>query len=159
MTRARWVLGDADMAERFNTIRETVIRSPRDAEALRREIGDMRAKVRAAHPVRGSGFDVKHSPGGMVDIEFAVQFLVLSESEKHPELRQNAGNIALLLRAEASGLLPAGVGAAAGQAYRSLRHLQHVARLNEAPTQVQLTQIESERAAGLALWQAVFGTT
>jgi len=158
MTRARWILGDADMEERFNAIRETVIRSPRDAEELRREIGDMRAKVRAAHPVRGGGFDVKHSPGGMVDIEFAVQFLVLSESEKHPELRQNAGNIALLLRAEASGLLPAGVGTAAGQAYRSLRHLQHVARLNEAPTQVQAPQVEAEREAGLALWQAVFGS-
>ena len=156
MTRARWVLGDADLAERFNAVRETVIRSPRDRNGLRHEISDMRAKVRSAHPVRGGGFDVKHSPGGMVDIEFAVQFLVLSESDKHVALRENAGNIALLLRAEACGLLPAGMGAAAAQAYRSLRHLQHVARLNEAPTQVPAEQVHAERAAGLALWQHIF---
>jgi glutamate-ammonia-ligase adenylyltransferase len=55
---------------------------------------------------------VKHSPGGMVDAEFAVQFLVLSQSAQHPELVPNVGNIALLQRAEPAGLLPAGIGEA-----------------------------------------------
>ena len=111
----------------------------------------MRAKVRASHPVRGTQFDVKHSPGGMVDIEFAVQFLVLSQGCKHPELLANAGNIALLLRAQACGLLPGHVGEDAAQAYRTLRQIQHRARLNEEPTQVDVAQVEQERAAGLAL--------
>lgn len=118
----------------------------------------MRSKVSAAHPVRGAQFDVKHSPGGMVDIEFAVQFLVLSQGHRHPELLVNVGNIALLQRAQACGLLPDSLGDAAAQAYRALRQIQHRARLNEEPTQVGPDQIANERAAGLALWAAVFGS-
>jgi glutamine synthetase adenylyltransferase len=53
-----------------------------------------------------NSFDVKHSPGGMVDVEFAVQFLVLSQGCKHPELLANAGNIALLQRAQAAACFP-----------------------------------------------------
>jgi glutamate-ammonia-ligase adenylyltransferase len=117
----------------------------------------MRTKVASAHVVKGENFDVKHSPGGMVDVEFAVQFLVLSQASNHPELRANVGNIALLQRAQDCGLLPAPVGQAAAHAYRRLRQIQHRARLNEEPTQVDRTSAEAERAAGLALWHAVFG--
>ena len=60
----------------------------------------MREKVGGAHPVKDGLFDVKHSPGGMMDVEFAVQYLVLSNSAVHPELMDNVGNIALLQRAE-----------------------------------------------------------
>ena len=67
------------------------------------------------------------------------------------------GNIALLQRAEAAGLLPAGVGQAAADAYRELRRIQHRARLNEAPTQVALPELQAERDAVLALWNTVFG--
>jgi glutamate-ammonia-ligase adenylyltransferase len=125
--------------------------------ALRSEIVAMREKVRAARPVPAERFDVKHSAGGMVDVEFAVQFLVLSESAAHPELLDNVGNIALLQRAEAAGLLPAGVGRQAAAAYRELRRVQHRARLNEEPTQVPMTSLVPEREAMLALWKAVFG--
>ena len=93
----------------------------------------------------------------MVDAEFAVQFLVLSQSGQHPELLPNVGNIALLQRAEACGLLPPGVGEAAASAYRELRRVQHRARLNEEPTQVNPGALQAERDAVLALWGAVFG--
>ena len=157
MTRARFVLGEPALAQRFDTVREAVISAPRDVAALRDEIVAMRAKVSAAHPVEAGHFDVKHSPGGMVDAEFAVQFLVLSQSAAHPELIPNVGNIALLQRAQACGLLPAGVGEAAADAYRNLRRAQHAARLNEHPTQVPSEQLVAERDAVLALWHAVFG--
>ncbi|MEK9950727.1 MAG: glutamine-synthetase adenylyltransferase, partial [Curvibacter sp.] len=157
MTRARFVMGSAALGQRFDAVREAVIRAPRDPAALRQEIVAMREKVRQAHPVQGERFDVKHSPGGMVDAEFAVQYLVLSQSGQHPALAANTGNIALLRAAEAAGLLPAGVGAAAGDAYRELRRIQHKARLDEAPTQVEPQQVAQERAAVLALWAAVFG--
>jgi len=126
---------------------------------LRGEIMTMRDRVRAAHPVKPERFDVKHSPGGMVDAEFAVQFLVLSQSARHPELIPNVGNIALLQRAEAVGLLPPGVGEAAARAYRELRRVQHRARLNEEPTQVAQSSLEGERQAVLALWNAVFSSS
>src|SRR6202012_2562806 len=128
---ARCVLGEAPMVERFDRIREAVITAPRDRESLKAEIVAMRDKVRAARPVKAERFDVKHSAGGMVDAEFAVQFLVLAEAGAHPELVPNVGNIALLQRAEAAGLLPPGVGEAAASAYRELRRVQHRARLNE----------------------------
>lgn len=156
MTRARCVLGDAALRARFDAVREAVIGAERDCEGLREEIGSMRTKVRAAHPIRGEAFDVKHSPGGMVDVEFAVQYLVLSQGCRHPELLANVGNIALLWRAQACGLLPAPVGENAATAYRVLRQIQHRARLNEEPTQVEPDVVQSERAAGLALWAAVF---
>lgn len=157
MTRARFVLGDLTLARRFDAVRENVIAAERDAEALRREIMAMREKVRQARPVAAGVFDVKHSAGGMVDAEFAVQYLVLAQSRAHRELIPNVGNIALLQRAEQAGLLPAGIGEAAASAYRELRRVQHRARLDEQPTQVPLPELQSEREAILALWQAVFG--
>ena len=156
MTRARCVLGSADLHSRFDAIREAVICSARDHTALRAEIAAMRDKVRAAHPVPAERFDVKHSPGGMVDVEFAVQFLVLAHGQTHPGLRANVGNIALLQVAQDCGLLPAPLGHAAAQAYRRLRSIQHKARLNEEPTQVSLALAEQERQAGLAVWREVF---
>lgn len=157
MTRARFVLGDADLAERFDTVRQAVITAPRDKQALRTEIVTMRQRVAASRPVPDGQFDVKHSPGGMVDAEFAVQYLVLAESATHPDLIPNVGNIALLQRAEAAGLLPPGVGQAAADAYRNLRRAQHEARLNERPTQVLPDTLATERTAVQALWRAVFG--
>jgi glutamate-ammonia-ligase adenylyltransferase len=157
MTRARCVLGDAALHQRFDVVREAVIGTAREAIGLRKEIMEMRAKVSSARPVKGGRFDVKHSPGGMVDIEFVVQFLVLSHSAQHPELRANVGNIALLQRAQVCGLLPGHTGDNAALAYRTLRQIQHRARLNEEPTQVEMAEVSFERDAGLALWAAVFG--
>ncbi|WP_406623984.1 bifunctional [glutamate--ammonia ligase]-adenylyl-L-tyrosine phosphorylase/[glutamate--ammonia-ligase] adenylyltransferase [Acidovorax sp. SDU_ACID1] len=157
MTRARFVLGSEDLHARFDSVREAVITAPRDAAALRGEIQAMRQRLYAAHPVPAGQFEVKHSPGGMLDAEFAVQYLVLSQSAAHPGLQGNVGNIALLQRAEAAGLLPAGVGRAAADAYRTLRQVQHRARLNEEPTRVPQDALAAERDAVLALWRAVFG--
>ncbi|TFY97879.1 bifunctional [glutamate--ammonia ligase]-adenylyl-L-tyrosine phosphorylase/[glutamate--ammonia-ligase] adenylyltransferase [Ramlibacter rhizophilus] len=156
MTRARFVMGEPALAPRFEAVREAVITAPRDAAALREEIMAMRDKVRAAHSVRAGRFDLKHSPGGMVDAEFAVQFLVLAHAARHRELIPNVGNIALLQRAQACGLLPAPVGVAAADAYRSLRRAQHLARLNEESTQLPPEAMATERDAVLALWRAVF---
>jgi [glutamine synthetase] adenylyltransferase / [glutamine synthetase]-adenylyl-L-tyrosine phosphorylase len=165
MTRARCALGSADLRSRFDSVRQAVLTAPRDAHALREEIAAMRHKLRSAHPCAADAFDVKHSPGGMVDIEFAVQYLVLLHSADHPQLHPNLGNIALLQRAQACGLLPPGVGDAAAQAYRTLRQIQHRARLNEEAAIQPSTTADGNntdgaptpQAAGLALWEAVFG--
>jgi [glutamine synthetase] adenylyltransferase / [glutamine synthetase]-adenylyl-L-tyrosine phosphorylase len=145
------------LAARFDAVREAVITAERDRAALAQEITAMREKVRAAHPVRGTAFDVKHSPGGMVDVEFVVQYLVLAHSGEHPGLRGNLGNIALLQRAESAGLLPRGVGQEASDAYRELRAIQHRARLDEAPTQIDAEAATTLATAVQALWQHVFG--
>ena len=121
MTRARCCVGDPKLAQRIEAVRREVISAPRDEPTLRAEIYAMRERMRAARPVPAGLFDVKHSPGGMVDAEFAVQYLVLAHGARHPNLLDNVGNIALLQRAEQSGLLPPTVGQAAGAAYRALR--------------------------------------
>ena len=157
MTRARFIMGKADLAPRFDAVRESVITAERVHAALAQELITMREKVRAAHPVKAGAFDVKHSVGAMVDAEFVVQYLVLAHSAAHPELRGNVGNIALLQRAEAAGLLPAGVGQEAADAYRELRHLQHRARLDEAPTQIDAARADPLAAPIRALWAHVLG--
>ena len=155
MTRARFVMGLPSLAPRFDAVRHAVISAPRDAASLKAEIVAMRERVRQGHPVKADRFDVKHSPGGMVDAEFAVQYLVLLHTAQHPQLADNVGNIALLQRAEKVGLLPAGVGEAAANAYREMRRVQHHARLNEEPTDVDLVALAVQREAILALWQQV----
>ena len=160
ITRARFCAGDADLAGRCEAVRRQVLTAPRDADALKQEVRAMREKVRAARPVKDGLFDVKHSEGGMMDAEFALQTLVLAQGASHPELLDNAGNIALLQRAEAAGLLPAGVGAGAANAYRELRRVQHKARLDERSTALDAeaaAPLAAHRDAVRALWQAVFG--
>jgi glutamate-ammonia-ligase adenylyltransferase len=159
LSRARWCAGEMALAERFENTRRNVLSAQRDPVALRDEVIAMRERLREAHPCPADQFDIKHSHGGMIDVEFAVQYLVLTHSHAHPELLDNVGNIALLQRAEDAGLLPAGVGRAAGPAYRELRRIQHRARLDEASTKLQgegLTTIAPYRQAVLTLWQAVF---
>lgn len=156
MTRARSCCGDASLRERLEAVREEVINAPRDHTALKQEIIAMRDKLSAARPVKPDVFDVKHSAGGMVDVEFAVQYLVLAFAGKHSTLLANVGNIQLLARSEQAGLLPAGVGVAAGNAYRALRKAQHQARLDELATQIPIAQAHQWREDVLALWHAVF---
>ena len=157
MTRARFVLGTPELQRRFDEVRTAVITAERDPAALAQEVTSMRERVRAAHPVPAGKFDVKHSLGGMVDAEFAMQFLVLSQSRNCPVLIENVGNIKLLARAESAGLLPPGMGKQAGDAYRDLRRVQHTSRLDELPTQVPPERVTAQSDVILAMAQAVFG--
>ncbi|MEO5845843.1 MAG: bifunctional [glutamate--ammonia ligase]-adenylyl-L-tyrosine phosphorylase/[glutamate--ammonia-ligase] adenylyltransferase [Caldimonas sp.] len=151
LTRARWCAGLERLAQRFESVRRNVLAARRDPQALFGEVKAMREKVRAAHAVAAGTFDVKHSPGGMIDVEFAVQALVLGHGAERPELLDDVGNIALLRRAEDAGLLPAGIGSAAADAYRDLRRAQHRARLDEQPTQVAPALLAGQSNAVLAL--------
>ena len=157
MTRARCVLGQDHLRASFERVREAVMCAPRDAQALRSEIVSMRQRVQQAHTVPTDSFDVKHSPGGMVDAEFVVQYLVLAHAAAHPELRANVGNIALLQRAEKAGLLLPEMGQRAADAYRRLRQLQHTSRLNEDPTQLALAGVHEQQQAISQLWAHVLG--
>ena len=157
ITRARFCAGDLSLGARFEATRRAVIEADRDADALRTEIAAMRQKVRDAHPQRDERIDPKHCEGGLMDIEFAVQYLVLAHGGRHPALQDNLGNIALLKRAEQAQLLDTGIGSAAADAYRELRRAQHRARLDEQPTLFSAETLAPERAAGRALWRAVFG--
>ena len=158
LTRARFAAGDAATGAAFDPIRETVIASPRDWPKLRDEIVTMRAKVSEGHPNRKATevFDIKHDAGGLVDLEFAVQALVLRYAATQPTMRANHGNIALSIRAGELGLVHLEVGAAAAAAYRTLRSKQHALRLQGAERAVvPLGKLGAERAAIRAFYEAV----
>jgi [glutamine synthetase] adenylyltransferase / [glutamine synthetase]-adenylyl-L-tyrosine phosphorylase len=158
LTRARYVAGDARIGAAFEAERDALLRLPRDPVKLASDIVAMRSRMQAAHPNRSALFDVKHDPGAMVDVEFAVQFLVLAHSDAHPEMTRNAGNIALLALAASLALLPADLASAVADAYREYRRLQHQVRLQGAPeARVEAPPQSGRRAAVAALWHHVFG--
>jgi glutamate-ammonia-ligase adenylyltransferase len=100
---------------------------------------------------------VKHLRGGLVDVEFIVQYLVLAHSAQHPALLANSGNIALLGVAAAAGLIPAGLAEDAQQAYRALRDLQHKERLDGSPPEeAALASVAPYCEAVRNLWHLVF---
>ena len=153
ITRARFVCGDADIGRRFEAIRRAILCAPRAAAKLREDVLAMREKMRAGHPNPTELFDLKHDAGGIVDAEFCVQYLVLRDCARHPELADNVGNIALLGRAGAAGLIPADVAQAAADAYRELRRRQHAVKLAGAEhARVPADEFAAARAAVRALW-------
>jgi glutamate-ammonia-ligase adenylyltransferase len=158
LTRARFCAGDAEIGQRFEQLRERVLRLPRDPDKLKQEILSMRKKMHDAHPNRSPMFDLKHDEGGMIDIEFMVQFLVLRHAAQHPGLTADIGNIALLKLCGQLGLIDTALAQQVADAYRKFRRLQHQIRLQgEERARVALERIARERDDVEALYQQVFG--
>jgi glutamate-ammonia-ligase adenylyltransferase len=158
LTRARFITGDKHAGEQFNSIRKAVLCQPREIEALRKEVIDMRQKMRDGHQNSTSLFDIKHDKGGMVDIEFIVQFLVLAFAATYPELTANSGNIALLELAATLNLIDHDLSQKVQGIYRNLRRIQHAMRLNNAtPSRIEKNDLNTE--AVIKLWQSLFKVT
>jgi len=157
LTRARYCAGDKRVGGAFEAIREKILRRERDPQSLKTEIRAMREKLHAAHPNRSGLFDVKHDRGGMIDVEFAVQFLVLAYAHRYPDLTGNLGNIALLRMAAEHGLLDADLAEKARNAYREFRRRQHGLRLNGAQyARVPPAEVAAHVEAVQALTRALF---
>ena len=158
LTRARYCAGDAAVGAAFEAERDAILRRSRDPEALRREVVEMREKMFDAHPNKSELFDLKHDRGGMIDIEFIVQYLVLAHSHRHPQLTGNLGNIALLKMAGELGLISLASAMTVRDGYREYRRLQHAQRLNGAQyARVEQGPLKIYIEATLELWAAVFG--
>jgi len=152
LTRASFCAGDANVGKQFDEIRNVVLRQTRDVPALRHEVINMRQKMHDGHPNTSELFDIKHDSGGMVDIEFMVQFLVLAHAHTYPELTKNSGNIALLTVAAQCNLIEQNSCDSVRDIYRNLRRLQHQIRLNnQALCRVEPGTINI--APVLNLWQ------
>ena len=146
LTRARFVAGDPALGARFEQVRDEILAQPRDRAKLFAEIVAMRQKMRAEH--RADAQELKHIEGGIIDLEFAVQALVLAEGPAHPQLRENKGNHTLLKRAGDLGLIDAKIAAEAADAYLAMRRRTHEAALNdEDKVSVAPGELESELAA------------
>ena len=160
LTRARFAAGNPGVGTEFDVIRSEVLGQKRHIDHLRTEILDMRRKVHEGHPNGSGSFDLKHDAGGMVDIEFIVQFLVLAYAHQYPRLIGNLGNIALLRIAGEVGLIDDAAASKVGDAYRLLRSCQHRLRLDGAEkTRIELNaepELLAARECVLGLWQAIF---
>ncbi|MBI4756946.1 MAG: bifunctional [glutamate--ammonia ligase]-adenylyl-L-tyrosine phosphorylase/[glutamate--ammonia-ligase] adenylyltransferase [Betaproteobacteria bacterium] len=159
LTRARFCAGDPEVGQAFEDLRIEVLRLPRDLAALRQEVLAMRARMLEAHGNKDpQRFHVKHDPGGLIDVEFIVQYLVLGHAHEHADLTKNLGNIALLGMAAGHGLIPAELAHQVQEAYRELRRRQHALRLNEkSGLGMAPAEAATHRAAVRALWEVVFG--
>ncbi|PKO45998.1 MAG: bifunctional [glutamate--ammonia ligase]-adenylyl-L-tyrosine phosphorylase/[glutamate--ammonia-ligase] adenylyltransferase [Betaproteobacteria bacterium HGW-Betaproteobacteria-22] len=157
LTRARFVAGDASIGKVFEQIRVEVMTHTRDQAKLKTEVLNMREKMRSAHYVHEGMFDLKQSVGGIVDVEFLVQYLVLVHASRYAELTKNIGNIGLLKRLSALKIIDAVIAEHAVIAYRTMRHMQHMLKLQGA-TKLEVAQAEVHvhAQAVASLWQQVF---
>ena len=156
LTRARFCAGDAEIGARFETLRNRLLCQTRDPAQLRTEILAMRKRMHDAHPNHSALFDLKHDAGGMIDIEFIVQFLVLRYAAEQPAMTDDIGNIALLKLAGDLQLIDASLSVVVGDAYRLFRKLQHQIRLTgHDRARVDLARVAEPRQAVEQLWQQV----
>ncbi|MEO6022527.1 MAG: bifunctional [glutamate--ammonia ligase]-adenylyl-L-tyrosine phosphorylase/[glutamate--ammonia-ligase] adenylyltransferase [Burkholderiales bacterium] len=160
LTRARYCAGDGAVGSSFEGIRIEVLRQQRDGAALREEVIAMRTKMHKGHPVPAATFDLKHSDGGLVDIEFCVQYFVLAYAHRHAGLAAGIGNIALLRLCAELALIPAQLAERVADAYRELRRLQHRAWLDEqADARVPFDRVDQYAEPVRELWQLLFAGT
>ena len=155
LTRARYVAGDSTIGNGFETIRHDVLTLQRDHGTLRSEVLGMRQRMLESHPPHEH--DVKHARGGIIDIEFIVQYLILAHARQLPAFTGNTGNIALLAVAAEAGLVSHALAEQGRSAYRYYRKLQHAARLNESSKVEVNDTLRQHYQQTQALWLQVFG--
>ncbi|WP_111414963.1 bifunctional [glutamate--ammonia ligase]-adenylyl-L-tyrosine phosphorylase/[glutamate--ammonia-ligase] adenylyltransferase [Billgrantia lactosivorans] len=155
LVRARVVAGHPRLAEGFDAVRREILGRERDCRALREEVVKMRQKMRD-HLGGKSGageFDLKHDPGGMVDIEFLCQFAVLSMGHETPALLQWSDNMRILETLESTGRLPADMCRRLREAYLALRSAAHRASLTRGAARGREADFHTHRQAVIDAWQ------
>ncbi len=132
LVRARCVIGDAAIRSSFKQIRDNTLQKPRDSALLRTEVSEMREKMRShLNKTKEDGFDIKQGLGGIVDIEFLVQFWVLNHASKHPSLTDWSDNLRILDTCQALSIIDAKQAQTLQEHYLWLRHLAHRLQLSE----------------------------
>ncbi|WP_296259139.1 MULTISPECIES: bifunctional [glutamate--ammonia ligase]-adenylyl-L-tyrosine phosphorylase/[glutamate--ammonia-ligase] adenylyltransferase [unclassified Pseudomonas] len=165
LVRARVLVGSADVGKGFEAVRASVLGRARDLAQLRGEVSDMRAKMRDNLGTRGtaagkaqnafeptSSFDLKQDAGGIVDIEFMVQYAALAWSREHPALLRYTDNIRILEGLEAAGLLPAADASLLREVYKAYRSAAHRQALQKDAGVVSGDQFASERREVMRIW-------
>jgi glutamate-ammonia-ligase adenylyltransferase len=158
LVRARWCAGSANTGRAFEAVRLDILGMPRDEAKLSTDVREMRQKMFNERRFVGDGFDVKHSRGGIIDVEFIVQYLVLRHGASHTQLFEHGGNIRLLGYAAAAGLVDKQLATRCATAYRCYRIWLHQQRLRgNEDVIVGWEAVATHADAVGALWAAVFG--
>ncbi|MFT5721034.1 MAG: glutamate-ammonia-ligase adenylyltransferase [Motiliproteus sp.] len=161
LVRARVITGNRALQQGFERVRHEVLGQPRDRETLRTEVRSMRLKMREHLGSKNSGkgegavFHLKQDRGGIVDIEFLVQYLALQGAIDCPTLIRFTDNIRILDAAEQSGVLPADDAELLREAYKTYRALGHRLSLQEQSTVIGADELREQRAAVAEIWDRV----
>jgi len=162
LVRARPVAGDAGLGSRFERVRADVLGQSRDRDQLRAEVVAMRQRMRehldpGSAALDGGDFHLKQGSGGIVDIEFMVQFAVLAEASAHPDLTRWTDNIRILDALTQCGVLAGDDAEALREAYKDYRSAGHRLQLQQQPDNVPAEDFAARRAAVLKVSQRLFG--
>ena len=154
LVRARVVYGDPQLTSQFDTVRRDIMTLPRDGKTLQNEVREMREKMRAhlgnKHRDR---FDIKADEGGITDIEFITQYLVLRYAHDKPKLTRWSDNVRILELLAQNDIMDEQEAMALTHAYTTLRDELHHLALQEQPGHVAQTCFEAERTLVRASWQ------
>ncbi|HEX5340613.1 MAG TPA: bifunctional [glutamate--ammonia ligase]-adenylyl-L-tyrosine phosphorylase/[glutamate--ammonia-ligase] adenylyltransferase [Gammaproteobacteria bacterium] len=157
LLRTRPVAGDAVVGDAFNALRHEILGRPRDGELLKRDVAEMRARMRAEHARPDGEFDIKLDAGGLTDIEFLVQYLVLRHAAAHPALLDWTDNIRNLDGLVAAGVLSPERGDFLADTYRDLRRIVHRCSLEGRAARIAPEAAEPWRSRVRALWNEYIG--
>ncbi|WHP80739.1 bifunctional [glutamate--ammonia ligase]-adenylyl-L-tyrosine phosphorylase/[glutamate--ammonia-ligase] adenylyltransferase [Edwardsiella anguillarum] len=159
LVRARPVYGDAQMHRQFDAIRREILCRGRDAAMLRREVAEMREKMRSHLGSRDAAqFDIKADRGGIVDIEFIAQYLVLRYGAEQPGLIRWSDNVRIFEMMAQYAVMPQAEADALTHAYVTLRNALHHLALQAQPGVVESARFADERARVCESWQRWLGT-
>jgi [glutamine synthetase] adenylyltransferase / [glutamine synthetase]-adenylyl-L-tyrosine phosphorylase len=156
LVRARPVAGSPALRQAFEQARRAVLCRPRDAAVLRKEVREMREKMAAVHPASEEVFDVKHDRGGIVDIEFMVQYWVLAQAHAHPEVTEPRDNIHIMEALAQRGLIPSEWAEALTDAYRRCLSTEQRLKLMERGARIPRAELGPAPDAVLKIWNQVF---
>lgn len=158
LLRSRAVAGDPAVREAYENLRKRALTHYVRREQLREDVAQMRERMRRELS-RGDAeqFDLKQDAGGVADIEFLVQYLVLRDAPAHPELIVWSDNIRQLDALADSGLLSAETAGLLADCYRDYRARLHLMSLAGQPGLVPRAEVAEPSAAVQAAWHAVFG--
>jgi len=162
LVRARFICGSSHIQKKFTEVRLQVLTTKRDCSELRRDVLAMRAKMRESlatrpeHAESPHGFDLKQDAGGIVDIEFMVQYAALRWSSTYPEVVVWSDNIRILETLASKGLVSSEEANDLCEIYRSFRSRGHLLALQNRPAKVDSEDFVSQRNKVTALWQRLF---
>lgn len=154
LVRARPIGGDASVCERFQAIREKALSMTRDPGILYREVAEMRERLRKEHASTNPDlFDIKQDSGGIVDIEFLVQYLTLLESHEHPSLLKWTDNVRILQTLVETGIMNDYHAHFLKDTYLTYRATVHKLSLQEEPAIVPENRFRAQRASVEKIWK------
>ena len=154
LVRARVVAGDAALAARFEALRDKIIRRRRDREELRAKIVEMRERIARS---AAEDVDFKRGVGGIVDIEFMVQYLALAYAADYPSLSEFTDNVRILDAAARENLLPTVEAERLKAAYLALRAESHRTALDEPDAERARRVLEAHAEAVRSNWNRLLG--